>query len=36
MVVKEIIKKEALEIYELTPLVIASIIGWEIGKWLFF
>ena len=32
---KERIKKEALEICKLIPLIISSIAGWEIGKFLF-
>lgn len=32
---KETINKEASEFWKLTPLIIASIIGWEIGKLLF-
>ena len=30
------IKKEVLECVKLIPPAVATIIGWEIGKWLFF
>lgn len=30
------IKEKTLEIFKLMPLVISSIIGWELGKLLFF
>lgn len=33
---KERIKKEALVWLRLIPHAVAVIIGWEIGKWLFF
>jgi hypothetical protein len=28
-------KKEALKFLYLIPQVVAAIIGWELGKWLF-
>ena len=30
----EYIKKEVLELWKLVPLVLAAIVGWEIGKFL--
>ena len=33
---KEKLKKEALAFIQLMPQAILTIIGWEIGKWLFF
>ncbi len=29
-------KKKVSEFLKLIPVIISSIIGWEIGKWLFF
>ena len=33
--VRESIKREALDLWRLTPLIIATILGWELGK-IFF